>query len=118
MFNKEKIREELKEVPDNELDENIRKLLYKKGLPEKDVSSLKILIIEELTREEDKNKKKRHKRLRVLLDDPSGIPYKTNIETLKSQDMDLILKQYLYHDYSLECIIHAKGVIFNHIETT
>jgi len=109
MFNKEKIQEELKGVPNDELKENIRKLLYKKDLPEKDVFSLKILIIEELIR---------RGKLNVLLDDPSGIPYKTRIETLKPQDMDLILKQYLYHSISLECIVHAEGVIFNHIETT
>ncbi|MFA5207753.1 MAG: hypothetical protein WC428_03760 [Candidatus Paceibacterota bacterium] len=109
MFDKEKIKEELKGVPNDELKENIRKLLYKKDLPEKDVFSLKILIIEELIRKG---------KLIVLLDDPSGIPYKTRIETLKPQDMDLILKQYLYHSIPLECIVHTEGVIFNHIETT
>ncbi|MFZ3057911.1 MAG: hypothetical protein WA092_02590 [Minisyncoccales bacterium] len=109
MFNKEKIRKELEDVPNDELKESTRKLLYKKDLPKGDVFSLKILIIEELIR---------RGRLNVLLDDHSGEPYKTKIETLKSQDMDIILKQFLYHSIPLECIVYEKGVIFNHMETT
>jgi hypothetical protein len=109
MFSKEKISKELEGVPNDELNENIRKLLYKKDLPEKDVFSLKILVIEELIRRE---------KLIVLLDNPSGEPYKTRIETLKSQDMDLILKQHLYHSEPLECTVHAEGIIFNKLVTT
>ncbi|MFA5730018.1 MAG: hypothetical protein WC938_02240 [Candidatus Paceibacterota bacterium] len=109
MFNKEKIRKELESVPNDELKESVRRLLYKKDLPEGDVFSLKILIIEELIR---------RGKLNVLLDNPSGEPYKTRVETLKPQDMDLILKQFLYHSIPLECIIRAEEVIFNHIETT
>jgi hypothetical protein len=110
MFNKEKIKKELEDVPNDELKENIRKLLYKKDLPEGDVFSLKILIIEELIR---------RGRLTVLYDDSSEKPYKIKIEAINSQDIDLILKQHLYHSIPLECIVHTKGVIFTtHLETT
>ncbi len=109
MINEKEVSEDLKNVPDEEFLENIRKILFidKRKYLRQNIFQVKILMLKELS-----NRKK----LVIKHDSPTG-PYITGTKNLDCDQVDIILKKYSYIKEPLECIVYDKRISFNKILT-
>lgn len=110
MINEREVIEYLKTRTNEQLYEDIERILFHSKFKGYDTHRVKILILDEL---------KKRGRLIIKLAQNKGDPYETNIHKLSGYQTDTILKWYDYVKESLECIISATGdkIEFNQMLT-